>query len=156
MPRRSATSAQKVTSSIRRVECLLLRQQKLTYEEIGKRLGISSVAAYSHVKEALKEQVAKYQEAAEDLRTMELNNLDKYQESLEKEFLTTNTLKEKIRIIDCIRRIMNDRSQYYPNLKCKEETQKDNTSLINELELTALENMSAEELAKVYTDATDR
>ena len=155
MAKTSATAARVIESNLRKAECLKLRQQKKTYVEIGLALGISKVAAFNHVKIAIKEQVEKYQEAADVLRTMELNNLDKYQESLEKEFLTVVSLKEKVKIIDCIRRIMIDRSQYYPNLKYKDAEIQDNKSLITNLELKDLENMTAEELSKVYTDATE-
>lgn len=76
MPRKN-TSPTKVTAAIRRVEVMRLRMTGLTYEEIGRRVGISNVAAYNHVKHALEHARTELIEVTDTVREQELRRLDR-------------------------------------------------------------------------------
>ena len=73
----SSTSRQKVQGAETRDQCFKLRVRGLTYAEIGAELGISAQAAHAHVKKYLQETAASTAEVAEEVRTLELDRLDK-------------------------------------------------------------------------------
>ena len=73
----STTSKRSVLAEERRVKCLEYRKAGLSYREIGHKLGIQYSAAHRHVKKALSRLREDVHEQAEDLRTLELERMDK-------------------------------------------------------------------------------
>lgn len=72
-----------VIAAERRQKAIDLRKAGLTYDEIGKQLGVSGVAAYKMVKKVLDTIAAETKEDAEELVRLELERLDFYLKSLE-------------------------------------------------------------------------
>lgn len=64
------------------LDAVQLRLMGWTYENIGRRLGITRQAAHARVKKALQEWIAELDESTEELRQLELARLDKAQLSL--------------------------------------------------------------------------
>lgn len=70
------TSATVLNAAERRTEALRLRKEGLTFEEIGRQLGVNKSTAYNHVTEALKELRQDATENAEQVKAIELERLD--------------------------------------------------------------------------------
>jgi len=73
----SPTAPKMATSAQRRVQALELRKAGYTYEQIGVDLGISTSMAYKHVVKALRIIHDKTSEATEELRTLEVQRIDR-------------------------------------------------------------------------------
>jgi predicted DNA-binding protein (UPF0251 family) len=75
--RKPKTSSRQVRTALRRGEIIRLRDQGYTYDEIGRRVGISAVAAYKHVKAALELAAKDLAESVDEVRIQELRRLDR-------------------------------------------------------------------------------
>jgi hypothetical protein len=73
----SATSARKVRGREREDQSLNFRKAGMTYEQIGTQLGITRQAAHSAVTRALTRIAQHTNESAEQMRTLELERLDR-------------------------------------------------------------------------------
>ena len=73
----SPTRPKMTTAAQRRVQALELRKAGYTYEQIGVALEISTQAAYKHVVKALSVIHEKITEATEELRTLEVQRIDR-------------------------------------------------------------------------------
>jgi predicted DNA-binding protein (UPF0251 family) len=71
------TGPRKVRSAQRRAEVMRLREEGHKFPEIGRRLGISHVAAWKHCQRGLEEAAKQLTESAETIRAIELNRLDR-------------------------------------------------------------------------------
>lgn len=76
MARHSKTSPRTSVTTQRRLEALQLRCQGLTHQQIADRLGISKPGAYQLIAGALADHSEAVKEAAEELRTITLMQLD--------------------------------------------------------------------------------
>lgn len=72
----SPNSPKRSLSADRRMNALEMRKSGSTYEKIGDALGISSQAAYQHVVKALQAIREKTNEAADEVRTLEITRID--------------------------------------------------------------------------------
>jgi len=78
MAKPESTTSQRILKGREREQAAVkLRMGGATYEEIGATLGITAMAAYKAVKRALARVIAKTNEDASELRTLELQRLDK-------------------------------------------------------------------------------
>jgi len=73
----STTSQRILKGREREAAAVKLRMGGATYEEIGASMGITAMAAYKAVKRALARVITKTNEDASELRTLELQRLDK-------------------------------------------------------------------------------
>lgn len=73
---RCKTSSPKLTTAERRLKAFELRKLAYTYEQIGTALGISKQSAHSLVVDYLKNVEAKTEEAASEVKQLELLRLD--------------------------------------------------------------------------------
>lgn len=89
-------------------KAIKLRQEKLPYREIGKRLNISTNKAFIIVKKAMDEYREKYLEIAADIVEMEKANLDKLENILHEKMKTSD---QNDRTILSIIRIQERRSK---------------------------------------------
>ena len=74
---KGSTKPSKIATLERRSQALALRRAGAQYDEIGKQLGISKVAAYMHVKKYLEDTAKTTGEDAEVVRAIELERLDR-------------------------------------------------------------------------------
>ena len=96
-----------VSSAENEVKALELRSAGVTYRDIAKRLGISVAAAHKIVSRGMGRLIAKCEEKAEMVRTMELDRLDKLQVSL-----WPSAVKGDAQAIDRVLKIMESRAKY--------------------------------------------
>ena len=116
-----------VTAAQRRVQALELRKAGYTYEQIGVALGISSQAAYKHVVKALGVINEKLSEATEELRTLEVQRLDRLFEVMYKK-----AEKGDMNAIDRCVRLMERRAKLLGlDAPAKQEIGLDSTISIN-------------------------
>ena len=80
----------------RRLKALQLRQQGMSYDRIGKALGVDIGTAYSDVMKSLDEIDEQRKEEADKLRTLEITRLDRLLEKLE-EGIKKKTKKKVIK-----------------------------------------------------------
>jgi len=125
------TSPKRVLSLKRREIALALRLQGYTYHEIGKRLKISHVSAWQHVKSAMEEHRKALAEDVEQVRDMEVNRLDGMLEKL-------YPRRKDPRTADTILRLMDRRSKLL-GLDVPNKV---------DVNVTGLEKLSDEELVK--------
>lgn len=78
MARKHAQPGRTEARAERMLRALELRKQGYFYHEIGAQLGVSETQAHKDVQERLAEIRAQYPEAAEAVRTIELDRLDKW------------------------------------------------------------------------------
>ena len=123
----SPTAPKMVTAAQRRVQALELRKAGYTYEQIGVALGISSQAAYKHVVKALGVINEKLSEATEELRTLEVQRLDRLFEVMYKK-----AEKGDMNAIDRCVRLMERRAKLLGlDAPAKQEIGLDSTISIN-------------------------
>lgn len=72
----STTSPRRVRGRDRQLQALELRTRGLTFEAIGRRLGVSTQAAHATVSRALSRSLAQSNASANELRALELTRLD--------------------------------------------------------------------------------
>lgn len=72
----SATSSRKAIGRERELQALELRKAGFTFDRIAQQLGISQPGAYKAVKRALSRLTAQTDEAADEVRRLELERLD--------------------------------------------------------------------------------
>lgn len=72
----STTSNRKVRGRERELQALELRKAGFTFDRIGQQLGITTQGAHQAIKRALARIAAKTDEAADDVRRLELERLD--------------------------------------------------------------------------------
>jgi len=123
----SPTAPKMVIAAQRRVQALELRKAGYTYEQIGVALGISSQAAYKHVVKALGVINEKLSEATEELRTLEVQRLDRLFEVMYKK-----AEKGDMNAIDRCVRLMERRAKLLGlDAPAKQEIGLDSTISIN-------------------------
>lgn len=103
---RCKTTAPKITTAERRLKAFELRKLGYTYEQIGKALGITKQSAYSLVMDQLKKIEIKTEEAATEIKQLEVFRLD---DMLQKALLMAN--KGDLKAMDRVLKIMIRRSE---------------------------------------------
>jgi hypothetical protein len=73
----AANDAKHIGALATRQQCLEYRTMGKTYAQIGSLVGIDASTAYRHVQEALRELAEERKSTADELRTLELERLDK-------------------------------------------------------------------------------
>lgn len=81
-PHHSGTAARVIETRENRLRALELRKQGLPYRRIGEIMGCSAGTAHQWVTFAFRELIESVNEAAEDVRKMELDRLDNMQAAL--------------------------------------------------------------------------
>jgi predicted NACHT family NTPase len=78
----SGTAPRLIVTRQKRLEALELRKSGMTYRQIGKVMKCSAPTAHQWVGQAFAELITSVQDAAEDVRRMELDRLDTMQRAL--------------------------------------------------------------------------
>jgi hypothetical protein len=74
--KRNKNDKRVVGSALRRIEFLELRKEGLTYDEIGRRMGVCRITAMNIVRDEMKRLLKDCSETAEEVRGIELARLD--------------------------------------------------------------------------------
>jgi predicted transcriptional regulator len=102
VPRRGKQAADSVLAREREKVAIELRKSGATYEAIGDQLGVSAQAAHQHVQRALKRIIDETNETADEVRTIELQRLDRALQAIWRRVLQgdVHAIDRSIRIME--------------------------------------------------------